>query len=311
MKNIFVVESPFQLLCAYEAIEYFKTNDNILIIRYASNTVNNTQLKKIIDSSLFSKIYELDIVSISNVLYYSPLLLKILYLKKNNNIFLGDYRGKLMHIIYRLVSRKKIVILDDGLYTLDLYEKMKNNKVQKINLFTIFDLKPLSDKHNIYKNKFTKFKNNITTININKENIFFLGAGTVEAGYIQEELYVEYIKKIKKYYEAQNLNFIYIPHRRENLIKFNKINMLNIKRFEYPSEIQFMFDKITPYRIASFYSTTLITLKYLYDVVYVDSFPYRYDDLLETVRESYRSSETLLKKYKFIEIHNNLKMNYA
>jgi hypothetical protein len=303
MTNLFFIESPFQLLCAYEAIYQNDLKYVTMIIRLNNQEKNNQQLLNLLDYEIINKVYIVKIISFKHLFYNMPFLLKImLFSKKINKIYIGDYRGKLMTFVRFILKNKQITILDDGLYTLNLYSKMKSKEILTFDLFSVFDFNPLSNQHNIEKNKMLFFKKKLNMIK-QIDCVYFFGAATSEAGYLHEEIYVSYINKIKQYYEKQRISFLYIPHRRESLEKFNHILDLNIYKFENPAEIQIKTDKEVPIRIASFYSTVLVTLKLLYNIEYIDSFTYNYNDILKDKQNEYKENELLLKKFDFIKFH--------
>ena len=61
--NLYIVESPFQLLCAVEARDYFqlKKQKSQLIIKFSKSKKSNLQLKQIVyDVNSPGKIFKLD-----------------------------------------------------------------------------------------------------------------------------------------------------------------------------------------------------------------------------------------------------------
>ena len=101
MSNLFLVRSPFQLINAIEAANYFKSDKNILIIIYTDIAANNTQIKKVL------KLFKWD-----DIIYLN---------KKNSQSKYFEYASLLLRI--KKSSFKKIIP------TKDLKESIHNYKV--------------------------------------------------------------------------------------------------------------------------------------------------------------------------------------
>lgn len=268
MTHLFIIESPFQLLSALEASNYFKGEENVFVIKYSSyktHSNNNEQLlllKSEIDSG---KIYEI-LPSISTRLTNIKLLILIYKIKKTykfiDKVFLGEYRSWVQREFVNNLSPKKCYILDDGNVIIALqndyiptgkYYYFGNSHLSKIseqlqhffwskllfpfqkekmfvwNLFTCFDLKANSSKQDIVKHSFQHLRKRGESKPILNYVVFFFGGNLSELEILTREEEIFQIERIKFYFENKNIKLKYIPHRRESKEKLEIIkNQLNI-----------------------------------------------------------------------------------
>ena len=291
--NLFIVESPFQLISAIEASKYFNNEKSLFVIKYNKKQSNIIQLKKI------KKLFNLD-----NVIEINPLLSNFdsniqlfLLLKKFakekkvfNKIFIGEYRSFHMRKFFDYFSKAESYCLDDGNITYQIFQLIKEKKdeyyfsngfkglIKKIvykiqlilfglnnleikrdiKLFTCFDI-PKEDKHIIHNFSNIKKEYEVTE---SKNIVYFYGA-YLEIVEISKEKQVEFLKQVIDFFKKLDLEIVYLPHRLEsedklNLIK-NKLNLKIIKN-EFPAEIQLLVDGFIPKYIASLGSSILVTL---------------------------------------------------
>jgi hypothetical protein len=293
LKDILFVESPLQLLNALEAINSFDLEDYVLYIRYSNQTINDKQLDRLI--GIFdiksTKMKKIHLSSKNrNILDYMKILFYFLDSKflKINRLFIGNIDSKFLSLIYKNVSKNKIIALDDGAKTIALQKKF--NETDFYNLFTMYNLKKLNNQI-IYKNNY----NNVKSLLKNKdktENILFLGTKLNEVGIISENEYILLINKIAKYY---NKNIIYIPHRGEDEKKLNKISKFQnfkIKNIDYPVELYGLYEKEIPNTVASFYSTALLSMQNIYGIqsesFYFDFSNSEHKESIDSVYEYYK-----------------------
>jgi hypothetical protein len=293
LKDILFVESPLQLLNALEAIKNFDLKNYILYVRYSKQKTNDEQLDKLI------KIFDVQPTILKKINLsskhrtfsdYIKIFFYFFYSKffKINRLFIGNIDSKFLSLIYKNVSKNKIIALDDGAKTIALQKKF--NETDFYNLFTMYNLKKLNNQI-IYKNNY----NNVKSLLKNKdktENILFLGTKLNEVGIISENEYILLINKIAKYY---NKNIIYIPHRGEDEKKLNKISKFQnfkIKNIDYPVELYGLYEKEIPNTVASFYSTALLSMQNIYGIqsesFYFDFSNSEHKESIESVYEYYK-----------------------
>lgn len=293
-KNLYIVESPFQLISAIEANEYFK-KESLLLIKYNGNKVNEKQFELLIKNTNFS-----EIIKIKSNLYNFGANLKLFYYLKRlfldnikfEKIFIGEYRSFHMRKFFDILKPKGCYVLDDGNVSIEIginIDKMQDlyyfNGVKGYIKKTIYNLELLFFGLNSFSinrniNIYTCFSMELTNIkpikhsfeyikSINKSKqssnlVYFYGANLEEIGLsILKE--INYLKQVIDYYITINpaYKIIYIPHRKEKTKKLSRINnelKLEIKYNDYPAEVQSVYDNNIPAHIASFYSTVLITL---------------------------------------------------
>lgn len=259
--NLFVVESPFQLLSAIEANYFFKNEQNILIINYPPqkfHSKNNDQLKLLKDLMIWDQVYELD----KNLSYFEfnlKLLILIKKIKKNlkmiDKVFIGEYRSWYMRQCFNVLNPEQCFIIDDGANTIAmqkdfiptgkyyeirdfrslirkiinylsiflLFYKIPNTR-KDINLFTSFDLMPYSNKQTIIKHNFEYIKAKMSDKKVLKNCVYFFGSIMTEDNFMEEFVEFEELKKIANYFILRGVSeVVYMPHRRESKEKIDKI----------------------------------------------------------------------------------------
>lgn len=269
MKNLFFVESPLQLLNAYEADNHFNGEESLYLIRLSNNKLNDEQIIKLINSFAIKE--KSFVISINSKHKKLKDLLKIFILKfyifviqiKFEKVFIGNIESGLLSLLTKNIDRKKKILLDDGAKSLVIQKKFTDD--YNLNFFSFYDLKPFKNQI-IYKNDFKKLKETISFDNSENE-ILLLGSKLSEVSIIEESYHVELIKKISNYFENEML--IYIPHREENISKLEKIakeiKNIKIKHINYPVEFYGINENIKIKMVVSFYSTALYTISKIYN----------------------------------------------
>ena len=256
MSNLYLVESPFQLISAIEARETF--GKGTILIRYSGLKNNDLQLKKIIEFYNLSNIWELKINVNKTILDY----LKIAFFKikpfNYNKLFLGNLESGFLNIITKKFKQKDIILLDDGAKSIYLQASFDSSNFY--NFFTMFNLKSLPNQK-IEINNFKYLKSKIHNNNLS-DDIIFIGAKLSEIGLIKEDYYLDILSKLLKKYK----NIIYIPHREESFDKLAKIEKMGIKIKYLNLPIELIGTQTIPKKVISFYSTALISLKKIYNI---------------------------------------------
>jgi hypothetical protein len=277
-KSLLFVESPLQLLNAYEAINKFNLINYKIVIRLSSEELNDKQMKNIVNYLKIDNISYILIKTKNRTIFdYAKLIFnRIQYLfTKVDKVFIGNYHSGFLNLIMKQFNKKKIILLDDGSKTIAIQNDFTENNFY--NIFSMYDIKAILNQK-IYKNEYSC----ITKICKNKEtrnqDILFLGMKLSEYGIISEEYYMELITKISNYYNDKNI--IYIPHRGESQKKLSLIEEyknISIKYLEYPVELYGLYEDTIPYKVASFYSTALLTMKNIYKME-AESFIFDYTE---------------------------------
>lgn len=318
MKNLFVVQSPFQLLSAIEAANYFSQDQNILVVSYSPEEINNRQMDLVMSSFCQWE----NVFVTPPVRYIFEIGLKQLWVLKQmcrakyqpDRVFIGEYRSWQMFQYFYTLSPHEWFLLDDGNATLhvqkefiskmcqypvtNLKERFKRavlmtvlglntTKINVVNLFTCFKLEPFSSEQKVLMHAFEYTKAKVRDRRVDLSKIFFFGSNLSGIGMLSERREIVLLKEIADYYEHRGLTMVYVPHRRESAGKIDKIRKaLNVEilLFNVPAEIQFANMEILPKGIAAFFSTVLFTLPKIVTLDSVDAFRLSSAELAEHYR---------------------------
>lgn len=261
-KNVLiVVESPFQLLCAYEAIHSLKLNYK-LIVRLSGHINNDQQLKQMADNLSFSNVIFIkiktkkDVLSLLNMtIFYIQL-----YFRQFDYYYFGDYLSGFLKLSSKFINRKKIFLLDDGVATLKIQQQFLQNN-SPLNLYTVFDIKAMH-MQKILKHRFLHLTNHFKNSNIINKNIY-IGENLVELSILDAKKYLDIVREVAK--ESKEL--FYFPHRLSSPDILNEIKKIKNISIVYPDvciEYYVLKEGILPSKVYSILSTALFTLNILF-----------------------------------------------
>lgn len=284
MNNLFIIGTPLQLINAIEAIKHFKLQNNILVIVHRSLVANRVQMDKLKNFHKWQEVIDIEYSKHSSILKYVNL---VKYLKKYTYKYIFISKLEVVpKIIIPNVEKEKVFLLDDGVFTIEIYENnIKNNRLNKydfkeirflffglkikikdkLNLFTYFNLKAQNGIE-IIINKLTFLKNMYLKNSIKDNNkVYFLGHPSNDM--VNDNVYIQSILELTK---ILNKKIVYIPHRGEtkkvqNILISKNNPLLSIESVDMPIEVYFLENKIYPTHIISYYSTALITLNIIYE----------------------------------------------
>jgi hypothetical protein len=303
--NLFIVESPFQLLSAIEASHFFASNSNLLIVKYlpeeknsTKNSNNNNQLDLLIQLKSWDKIIKIKHKS-SYFLSDLKLLFYIKKISKVNLIFIGELRSWYMRQYFNILDNNGCYLLDDGSASIVMqetvisnrsYYRLKNIKFNvkilinylisliyflkfykinsHINLFTCFEIKECFKDQKILKNNFEYCKEITQERNTLTKTVYFFGGVEDSEGILDANDLLNELLKVNEYFISKGIKFFYVSHRRETKEKLNKIeNALRCKilSFKYPAELEFVLMNESPEYISSFCSTALYTISSMFE----------------------------------------------
>lgn len=286
--NLFIVSSPLQIMNAIEAVEHFKTQNNILLLLSSENKnqlIQMNHLIKFMDWLRIEYVSTLSYKGINRLFFTRVITRQFKYIKNYeiDKLFVGDYRSEHLNHMVNYFGNNDVYLLDDGLNQLG-YSKYLQNQSYKFKIrrliyglffynlskikYTIFSIFTIENEKTI-KNNYTFFKKYINTKVMEKE-VYFIGQPLVELNIIDEKCFKKELIKIINFY-SKNL-FIYILHRKENEEKINKLSKeLNFeyKKFNNIIELEMINSDKIPSDIATFYSTAIITLpSFIKDPIY-------------------------------------------
>lgn len=253
MNNICFISSGFQLLNAYEYSRSLSTECNYYAIYESVD-----EKRQILNTANYLNLEKIYLIKRIPVLTYFYLL--FFFLSKTENFIFGNLLDNHMMFLSKLISYKNIILVDDGISTINNYKyyKSKDNNTNKypvkLLFFSIFDL---GSNESVVKNNFEFiFKSK----KIISEDVYFIGQPMEN---ILGE--IEYYK-ILSTVNMLNPNMIYIAHRRDSNKKLLHISNMGIRvlRITEIIELYLIKSSTLPRKVISFYSTALITLKLLF-----------------------------------------------
>lgn len=293
-KILFFVESPLQLLNAFEANHHFQYEQYQYIIRLSEREETNRQLIKLVSILKLNETYieyhriRAKNKKIDDYLKFIFFSFRYIFHTNINKVYIGNYISPFMKIIMKQFSKSKIILLDDGAKTLTIHNSFSETK--SYNLYTMYALNPYKEQ-TITQHNYEATQSLLNKQTKNQSKILFLGSSLSEMHIISKKYYRSLIQQIaKKYYDK---TIIYIPHRVESREKLEQLKLyenIEIKRISYPVELYGLNEEDIPYKISSFYSTALFTMKKIYKIE-VESFKFDYSN--------YENKEDIDKVYDY------------
>lgn len=300
---IFIINSPFQAICALEAVSYFHINKPVFFV------LNDPDSKR--------RVLQL-VENRGEILYFdhdnkgtvSLIKRTIGYKIKSKTIFIGDYFSYSQFAIGVLCAslEAKIYYLDDGGSTLTIfppvsrkrYSTNKNKIVFRLFLafasikrvsyyfYSIFNLPNLNNRKCLIKNNFTGLKNKMLEATHN--GIYIIGTNSsvlkIQGGY--DNLLKKSIEYLNKTYPNEPV--FYCPHRRDKNNYSELLSLYDVRVFntEISVEVDFYNKNIIPVAVVGYGSTALLTLKMMYPTV-------------DSISFSFKSGADAQRLYSFIE----------
>ena len=278
--SLFIIGTPFQALCAIEAMHEFNITDYKILLGLI-NTPRNEQLFYLLEQ--YHLAYE--IVSIDYIITKKDRLKAFIpRLNKYRNIFIGDVNNELYQFMaFRYgANRSHIIYLDDGAGTisfligerkmdkkfsyyynlLSYWRQIKYNKT----FFTLYwDID--SPGHQLVPNLF-KYISSQSTKNDDRRNIYI--AGTVTNGfYVASNNYLFYVESILRELKSSHpkQSIIYIPHGRDVYDGWDTLCArynVEVVRPKVSIELYLMSLQYQPKEIYGFTSSALFNLKKIF-----------------------------------------------
>lgn len=263
--NLYIVESPLQLLCAYEAIHSNKSEPYELLIRQTGRGMNDKHLISCANKlELAYKVFVLHTDNVYIGLLRNFFLWISLYFKKYEKVYLGSIYSSALNLIKSILKTKEFIYLDDGAATLRAQKDILTHKRDKVTWFTFFELES-AENQIIIKHNFSNIRKKI--LKKNKKGVFFIGQPVEAMVDVSKEQYRQIVLGVAKKYSGSGRLF-YIPHRVENLENLEGIDNLEIIFLDMPVELHFLLESENlPEKVYSFYSSALITINCMFEGV--------------------------------------------
>lgn len=269
---IFYIESPFQLLQAFEALGYYQVRRYKMMIRCNLSNNNNLQILKLIEELGLENIsiFKSQASRFSKFWLAMRIQSKILF---SRNVFIGDEFSGVFRVLKRLNSQRKFILMDDGVATFQSKKKLKAQR------FSIFNL---NNELEAPKNTFPHIKGMIEQRAQQRKVSLIVGSKLVEVGICSLECYLKAIKKMLSELEGDEV--IYVPHRDENdnnVRLYEQTFSLEVCRNQLPIELIGKEFAIKVDKVVSTFSTALFTMPMIYPAAKFYSLVLSEEDLVE------------------------------
>jgi len=262
-KVLVLVETPFQLLCAYEYLRN-SSADFSLYIRKSGVGSNDQQMSAMVKDLGLQVTKELLVRPDKRIDYIRAVLS---FLLSNfhcyDKVVLGSFFSGFQRLLSSIVLKEEIVLLDDGVATL-LADKIISERGGKYSVFSIFDL----NKDNYISCELNRFDSIAGEYDCEKNEeyaVFFIGQKLVDIGAMDITAYVQTLEFVVK--ESLGSIVHYIPHRAEGsewLEVIKNIKGLRLLHADVAVEYFMLRNKWCPQKIYSVNSTALFTLASLF-----------------------------------------------
>lgn len=276
---VFIVDSPFQGLCALSAIAHYNIDKPIFVLY--NQSISKTKTYSLIENS-----GEVIFVDFHNdgTLKLIKAIREVLN-RSFSTIFVGDYFSYCQYVMAIALSRinTRIIYLDDGNSTLEIGPPINrirgNNRNEKLLfkffltlskfffikeiLFTIFKLGgscPL-------RMEFNRFLLPCFSYQDIPKGVFVIGTNSSQIELLKYS-YDDYLFFLDKYIKInyKDEDVFYCPHRRDLNNKASVVSTLGWHLFDtkISVEVDFAQKGVYPRAIIGFGSTALLTLKSIY-----------------------------------------------
>ncbi len=311
MKSLFIARTPFQLFNCIEAKGTFKDTGECYLLCIYKKDIDRILMEKMIEKGAWKSVFFLRL-TVFNRLFYPFAVKRFLnMLKEAQYCFFGLTTPLISHCI-NTVHAEKNVLLDDGneifliakkiankeifhigmmqrIYNTMLGRKVNFNYAREMSIFSFFDLKEYKLDNVVLHNDYHIFKQNVLTLPI-VEEVFFIGSNLIDT-YMDKAFFEENMLKIVNYYKEYKV--IYILHRYEDKVYLKSLGDklgFEVIQFSMILEMALLEYGKIPEKIATFRSTALETLGYLYAPIAMEVFELDTERLLKpTQKDEYVS----------------------
>lgn len=261
MKDLYIVETPLQLLCAFEAIQRNSLGNYVLILRYSGVGHNDEQMYNI--ALLLKLDFVILNIRLGNVVRDTfKQSFKIIHLLSSSykNIYIGSYFSRWQMSFYRGVRCNNTYLLDDGMATFLAQKKMAKSK-RVYDLFTYLEVDAIKSQK-IHKHNFVNLRKRYQLGEPTGQNIF-VGQILVEMEFLTLKQYKNLVSEVAKSCDE----LIYIPHRsvtKSTLDEITTIKNVSILKPDSCIEVFLLENNIYPQRVYSSISSALVTLSEIF-----------------------------------------------
>ena len=322
--NIFIVETPMELVSAIEARHHFPEEESILFIH------------SFYPKTIFLSLLEKDNWTVRTVFYQDKpvdwsnpqqtkreqfrlrmTLGKIIRIAGDANyLFINYFRAHMRHVINHLKHRNLILIEGgtdaigtNALRYIPMTQEMGSRKlswwrlvkryfrkryfdldtleVPSVTFFSAYDLE-VRPGDRLIKNDYRYIKQ-WAGHQCKSDEVYFLGQPLSEDGYMDRECFFTYMGQIRDYLGAENI--IFLPHPRQSkeiVCELEKKFGFQVRKFTLPIEFQMLLGNEIPKALTGLWSSALINC----NTFFGDNLP---------IKAFYLEPHDLLIKHEYVE----------
>ena len=286
IETLFIISSPFQAICAYEAISEFKIESYVFLVLLTPDDRRKEQIFFFLNTKKIAyEVILLERISLRRLINSTYLIRKEIEIRFRR-IFIGDYFDK-RHLYTAVILSKPnsgITFLDDGASSLLVFlrknpygfaYKLKRGlllfcldikRVKHNTFFSLFNIP--TNKFRIIHNRLSMFRNDVMMPQFKIACIIGTYVDEYCASYgIEVEQFLSSFKDILVEFKAEYDTIIFSPHGRCNNVETIEICEklgVEVRYSKISVEYDYLCDKIYPQLIVAFDSTALYTLKSIF-----------------------------------------------
>jgi hypothetical protein len=320
MKSLFIVRTPFQLFNCIEAQGVFKDVGECYLLCIYKKEIDRLLMERMIESKSWKSVFFLQLTTFNRLCY--PLVVRrfLTNIKDARYCFFGLTTPLISHCI-NTVQAEKNILLDDGNEIFLIAEKISSKKIfhigimkriynmmlgrkidfsyaKDLSIFSFFDLTDYRLDNVVLHNDYHIFKEKVLTLPISKE-VFFIGSNLIDT-YMDKQFFEENMLKVVNYY--RDFKVVYVLHRYEDKVYLESLGDklgFEVIQFSMILEMALLEYGKIPEKVATFRSTALETLGYLYAPIAMEVFEIDTDRLLKsTQKDEYVSLYSNYRKKK-------------
>jgi len=297
------VETPLQLLCAYEVKSRAPENNVDLWVRFTGRGSNDAQLLVMLDL-LGLHYYKLKIptgkVFLGCVLNFFKL--SLIVFKRYDRVYVGSYFSGFLNLLKKLASPHEIYFLDDGVATFWAAKEILQKKVAG-SLFTFFKLPyDVERRLDIEQHSFEGLRSRYVTDKKYNDS-YFIGQPLLDKNQASEE---DYFNAIGAAMASAHGRFYYISHRVESVELLERIRVelgVDVLRLDSSIEIFFLTGTFAPSQLHTCYSSALFSLAIMFPNCRIYSYKLKSLDLFTVPHyQDIEEAISSLPNAKYIEV---------
>lgn len=312
MRQVYLAQSPLQVLSAAEARHAFSDGTDHLLIIMLSPTrrENNRQVLLAVSSTHWQHVcvFHPDKGIPLHALITKWRLYSMLRRLRNQQqvyrLFMGDFRSLWMHRARAVLEPAEAWLMDDGSITSVVQRDFLNRDiffppqkkrglqalikpvihrlmnthqtaVQPLHVFSCFPVdEPIQPERQLLRHRFDSLRATSRERPRLAGQIYFFGTKLSETGTLERPQEVRLLAGVAQQYRARGLTMTYVPHRGDSSEKLTLIHEhgIPVHALGMPAELYMTCATELPVGIATFNSSAVTTLNMLADFDIVEAF---------------------------------------